>query len=125
LVAYCPLGRGFLSGEGNKADECPADDYRRGENFDRNLRLVDLIRGIARRKGATPAQISLAWLLHQGYDIVPIPGTRRRAHLEQNLEATRVQLGAEERAELARAAAPGTTAGPRYGEHSMSLIDRS
>ncbi len=131
LVAYCPLGRGFLSGDAKRAEDYPEGDYRRGDprfqaaNFDRNLRLVEAVRGIARRRGATPAQVALAWLLDRGKDVVPIPGTTNRTHLEQNLEATRLQLADQELKELAEAGAPGTTAGPRYAERSMGLIDRS
>ncbi len=110
-VAYSPLGRGFLTGRFQRLEDLPASDYRRnsprfqGENFQKNLQLVERIREIAREKGVKPAQLALAWVLHQGKDIVPIPGTGTRAHLEENVAAAAVALT---KSELARidAAAP-------------------
>lgn len=128
FVAYSPLGRGFLTGRFRRPEDVPGDDSRRGhprfqgENFDRNLVLVDRVREIAVDKGVEPGQLALAWVLHRGDDIVPIPGTSRRAHLEQNLAAAQIELGAEELARLDEAAPRGFTAGDRYP--NMSSIDR-
>ncbi|MGW7712204.1 aldo/keto reductase, partial [Streptomyces sp. NPDC054771] len=102
LVPYSPLGRGFLTGTAVRAEEYPENDYRRhdprfqGDNFRINSAAADVVRDIARGRGATPAQVSLAWLLHQGDDIAPIPGTKRRAKLEENLAATEITLGPDE-----------------------------
>src|SRR5579884_1573427 len=98
FVAYSPLGRGFLTGRFQKPEDLPADDYRRhhprfvGENFEKNLQLVRYIEELAEKKGCTPAQLALAWVLSQGDDIVPIPGTKRRTYLEQNVSSTKVRL---------------------------------
>jgi aryl-alcohol dehydrogenase-like predicted oxidoreductase len=130
LVPFSPLGRGFLSGTAKRAEEYPRDDYRtrdprfQGANFDANMRAAEAVRGIAERKGATPAQIALAWLLHKGDDIVPIPGTKRRSYLEENVAAASIALNAEEMRELDAALPPGTVAGPRYGERHMQYVDR-
>ena len=130
FVPYSPLGRGFLTGTAKPAEEYPEGDYRRGEprlqgeNFKQNMRIVDAVRAIAAEKGATPGQIALAWLLHQGQDVVPIPGTKRRRYLEENLGAVEVALSDEDIARLDEAAPLGSTAGPRYGERLMALLDR-
>src|SRR6185369_8624417 len=98
LVAYSPLGRGFLTGRFRSLDDLPADDWRRnhprfqGENFGRNLELADRIRALAEAKGCTPAQLALAWLLSRGEDVVPIPGTRSAARLEENAAAVELRL---------------------------------
>ncbi|GLC23850.1 aldo/keto reductase [Roseisolibacter agri] len=130
LVPFAPLGRGFLTGEVKRAEEYPENDFRRGDpryqgaNFDANVRAAGAVRDVAARKGATAAQVALAWLLHQGEDIVPIPGTKRRARLEENVAAAELRLTAEELATLDAALAPGQIAGPRYGEKQMAQVDR-
>lgn len=130
LVPFCPLGRGFLTGQAQRAEDYPEGDYRRGdprlqgENFDANLRLVDAVAEIGREKEATPAQIALAWLLHQGDDVVPIPGTKRQRYLDENLGALDIQLTADDLARLDAIAVPGRTAGPRYAAKMMDLVDR-
>lgn len=130
LVAFSPLGRGFLTGTARRAEDYPEGDYRRddprfqGSNYDANARAAAIVAALARRRGATPAQIALAWLLAKGEHVVPIPGTKRRRYLEENLEAASLALGPEENAELDRALTPGVVAGPRYNERMMSFIDR-
>jgi aryl-alcohol dehydrogenase-like predicted oxidoreductase len=130
LVPFCPLGRGFLTGKAPRPEETPDDDYRRqdprfaAENFDRNMRLVDIVTCVAQSKHVLPAQIALAWLLHQGPDIVPIPGTKRRAYLEENAAAATITLTREEMDTLAAIGEPGSVSGPRYGERMSRLIDR-
>jgi aryl-alcohol dehydrogenase-like predicted oxidoreductase len=130
LVPFAPLGRGFLAGSVKRAEEYPADDFRhndpryQGDNFDANVRAASVVHEVASRKGATPGQIALAWLLHKGSDIVPIPGTKRRRYLEENVGAAAVVLGAGDMAELDAALAPGKVAGPRYGERQMAMVDR-
>ncbi|MCU1236410.1 MAG: aldo/keto reductase [Candidatus Solibacter sp.] len=130
LVPFAPLGRGFLTGTAKRADEYPESDWRhtdprfQGEHFDRNMQAAATVREIAVQRGATPAQISLAWLLQQGDDIVPIPGTKRRSYLEENLQAASLVLSADELARLSAALPPGAVAGPRYNERLMSFIDR-
>jgi aryl-alcohol dehydrogenase-like predicted oxidoreductase len=130
LVAFAPLGRGFLTGAVKRAEEYPEGDFRRtdpryqGANFDANMRAASAVRDLAARKGATPAQIALAWLLHKGPDIVPIPGTKRRKYLEENVGAVAVKLTAEEMAALDAALAPEKVAGPRYGAQQMAQVDR-
>jgi len=130
LVPFSPLGRGFLTGTAKRAEEYPEGDFRRGDpryqgaNFDANMRAASAVRELAAQKGATPGQIALAWLLHKGDDIVPIPGTKRRTYLEENLGAAALTLSAVEMATLDAALPPGTVAGPRYPEHLMALIDR-
>jgi aryl-alcohol dehydrogenase-like predicted oxidoreductase len=127
LVAYSPLGRGFLTGAITSPDQFAADDFRRtnprfaGGNFDRNLALVAEIRRLADAKGATPAQLALAWVLAQGDDVVAIPGTKRRAYLEQNAAATAITLTADELAGLAGRTA--AVAGDRYNEAGMSTVN--
>lgn len=126
FVAYSPLGRGFLTGRFQKPEDLPDDDFRRhhprfqGENFQKNLNVVRVIEKMAREKGATPAQLALAWVLAQGDDIVPIPGTKRRRYLEENLGALEVPLTAGELKEIADALPP--IAGDRYAD--MSTVNR-
>jgi aryl-alcohol dehydrogenase-like predicted oxidoreductase len=128
FVAYSPLGRGFLSGRITSPEDLDPDDFRRrnprfqGENFDRNLELVDRVREIAGEKGATPSQLALAWVLRQGDDIVPIPGTKRVAYLEENAGAASVELSDDELARIEEAFPKGATSGERYPD--MSTIDR-
>ena len=130
FVPYSPLGRGFLTGAAKRAEDYPEGDFRRGqprfqgENFDRNMKIVDALRAIASEKGATPAQIALAWLLVQGPDIVPIPGTKRRTYLEENVGATDVMLLPADLEALEAAAPPGAAAGARYAERMMGLLNR-
>jgi aryl-alcohol dehydrogenase-like predicted oxidoreductase len=130
LVPFCPLGRGFLTGTAKRAEEYPADDWRHGDpryqgaNFDANMGAASAVLELAAQKGATPGQVALAWLLHKGDDIVPIPGTKRRTHLEENLGGATLVLNAAEMAALDAALSPGAIAGPRYPEHLMALIDR-
>lgn len=130
LVAYSPLGRGFLTGALKSPDDFPADDYRRnsprfqGENFRRNLELVDRINAIAARKSITPGQLALAWVLAQGEDIVPIPGTKHRKYLEENVAAGSVVITPAEMAEIAAAMPPGAASGERYPESMLRLLNR-
>lgn len=128
FVAYSPLGRGFLTGQIKKFDDLAADDWRRrsprfqGENFAKNLELVQKVQQIARRKGCEPSQLALAWLLAQGQDIAPIPGTKRVKYLEENLGALNVQLSEVELREIEQAAPKGVAAGQRYPD--MSTVNR-
>jgi aryl-alcohol dehydrogenase-like predicted oxidoreductase len=128
FVAYSPLGRGFLSGRIQSVDDLDADDFRRsnprfqGDNFDRNLALVDRVREIAEEKGVTPAQLALAWVLRQGDDIVPIPGTKRVRYLEENTRAVEIELGEDDLTRIEEAFPKGATSGERYPD--MSTIDR-
>jgi aryl-alcohol dehydrogenase-like predicted oxidoreductase len=130
LVPFAPLGRGFLAGSAKRSEEYTADDWRfsdprfQGANFDANVRAAQTVRDLAARKSATPAQIALAWLLHKGDQIVPIPGTKRRTYLEENTAAYTVMLSADERVRLDAAMSPESVAGPRYNERLMSYIDR-
>jgi len=130
FVPYSPLGRGFLTGQVARAEDLPAGDYRKtdpryqGANFDANMKAVDAVRAVAARRGATAARIALAWLLAQGADIVPIPGSKRRATLEDNAGAPAVQLTAEDLADLDAAAPAGATAGERYGNPAMLKMVR-
>jgi aryl-alcohol dehydrogenase-like predicted oxidoreductase len=130
LVPFAPLGRGFLTGAVKRAEEYPEGDFRRGdpryqgENFDANRRAASAVREIAARKGVTPGQIALAWLLHKGPDIVPIPGTKRRKYLEENVGAVDVRLTPDEMATLVAALAPERVSGPRYNEKQMAQVDR-
>ena len=127
FVAYSPLGRGFLSGRFRSPSDFPEDDFRRhhprfqGENFDRNMELVERVEEMARAKGVTAGQLALAWVLHQGEDIVPIPGTKRLRYLEENVAAVDVALSREELQQLAEIAPAGAAAGDRYAD--MSSID--
>jgi aryl-alcohol dehydrogenase-like predicted oxidoreductase len=130
LVPFAPLGRGFLTGAVKRAEEYPEGDFRRGdpryqgENFDANVRAASAVRELAASKGVAPGQIALAWLLHKGDDIVPIPGTKRRTYLEENVAAADVSLTSGEMAALDAALALETVSGPRYGEKQMSYVDR-
>jgi len=129
LVAYSPLGRGFLTGTIQKAEDFPATDFRRtvprfqGENFKENLRLVAAVRALARAKQVTPAQIALAWLLHQGPDVVPIPGTTRVAHVEENVGAVSLRMTEKEWAEVAEILKRFPVSGARYPEGMMKFVD--
>lgn len=130
LVAFAPLGRGFLTGHVQRAEEYPPGDYRRGDpryqggNFDANMRAATVVRDVAARHRTTPAQIALAWLLSRGSDVVPIPGTKRRSYLEENVGAADVRLTKDDAAQLERALAPGQVSGPRYAPAQMAQIDR-
>ncbi len=130
LVPFAPLGRGFLTGSAKRAEDYPEGDYRRGdpryqgENFAANMRAAAAARELAARKGATPGQIALAWLLGKGEDIVPIPGSKRREHLEENMGAADVSLTPAEMATLDAVLSPDQVAGPRYNERQMTLVDR-
>ncbi|PHR21236.1 MAG: aldo/keto reductase [Sphingopyxis sp.] len=128
FVPYSPLGRGFLTGQISSRDDLPEDDYRRNdpryseENFARNMKLVDVVKAVAERHHCSPAQIALAWLLAQGDFIVPIPGSKRRATLEDSMAAVDIKLDNNDLDELEAAAPVGGTAGPRYGETMMSMV---
>jgi aryl-alcohol dehydrogenase-like predicted oxidoreductase len=130
LVPFSPLGRGFLTGTARRAEEYPEGDFRRGdprfqgENFDANMRAASIVRDLAAQKNATPGQIALAWLLHKGDDIVPIPGTKRRSYLEENVGAANLVLSPAEIAQLDAALPPDVVAGPRYNERLMALVER-
>ncbi len=127
-VAYSPLGRGFLSGSIRSLDDLEENDFRRysprlqGENFERNLELVDRVSEIAEEKGVTPGQLALAWVLHRGEDIVPIPGTKRRSYLEENVAASEIDLSPDELDRIDEAAPSGAASGDRYPD--MSTVDR-
>lgn len=129
-VAYSPLGRGFLTGQIRRIEDLAEDDYRRnsprfqGENFQKNLDLVAEIEKMAREKGCTPSHLALAWLLAQGEDIVPIPGTKKRARLEENVGAMDVRITAEDRARIDRILPPGAAAGERYAAPQMQALNR-
>jgi aryl-alcohol dehydrogenase-like predicted oxidoreductase len=129
-VPFAPLGRGFLTGEVKRAEEYSEKDFRRrdpryqGANFDANVRAAAAVRALAVGKGVTSGQIALAWLLHKGPDMVPIPGTKRRSYLEENVGAAAVTLDAEEMRALDAALAPDKVAGPRYGPAQMAQVDR-
>lgn len=129
-VAYSPLGRGFLTGQIRRIEDLAEDDYRRhsprfqGENFQKNLDLVTEIEKMAQEKGCTPAQLALAWLLAQGEDIVPIPGTKKRSRLEENVGALEVQITAEDRARIDAILPPGAAAGTRYAATQMQALNR-
>jgi aryl-alcohol dehydrogenase-like predicted oxidoreductase len=127
FVAYSPLGRGFLSGRFRSPEDFPEDDFRRhhprfqGENFDRNIELVERVEELAREKGVTAGQLALAWVLHQGEDIVPIPGTKHVKYLEENVAAADVALTDDDLRRLDEVAPAGVAAGDRYAD--MSSID--
>ena len=131
FVPYSPLGRGFLTGQIKKPEDLPADDYRRttprfqGENFQRNLDLVARVSEIAREKHCTPAQLALAWVLAQGNDIVPIPGTKRRKYLQENVGALDVDLTSDDLERIEKVAPKDAFAGSRYPEAMMKLLSRS
>jgi aryl-alcohol dehydrogenase-like predicted oxidoreductase len=130
LVPFSPLGRGFLTGKAPRPEATPDTDYRRqdprfaGQNYDRNMQLVAIVTDVAASRGVLPSQVALAWLLQQGTDIVPIPGTKRRAYLEQNVAAAAITLTPRELDRLETIGAPGSVAGARYGEAMSRLIDR-
>jgi aryl-alcohol dehydrogenase-like predicted oxidoreductase len=129
VVAYSPLGRGFLSGRITSPDDFGEDDFRRnhprfsGENFARNLELVERVRDLAERKGATPSQLAIAWVLAQGDDVVPIPGTKRRQYLEENLGALEVELTPEDLAAIEEVTPRGSVAGDRYNAQMMANVN--
>jgi aryl-alcohol dehydrogenase-like predicted oxidoreductase len=129
FVAYSPLGRGFLTGQFKRFEDLPQDDYRRnsprfqGENFERNLDLVHRVEEIAKKKGCKASQLALAWVLAEGEDIVPIPGTKRRKYLEENVGAMNVELSEEDLKDLDEVAPHGAAAGLRYPEQMMSLVN--
>jgi aryl-alcohol dehydrogenase-like predicted oxidoreductase len=129
FVAYSPLGRGFLTGQIKKYDDLAQDDYRRmsprfqGENFQKNLDLVARVEEIAKERKCTPGQLALAWLLAQGHDILPIPGTKRRKYLEENVAALNVKLSADGLRRLEEVAPKGAASGQRYPEHMMTLVN--
>jgi aryl-alcohol dehydrogenase-like predicted oxidoreductase len=130
FVAYSPLGRGFLTGQFKRWEDIPEDDYRKhhprftGENFHKNLQLVGKIEDLAAKKGCLPSQLAIAWVMAQGTDIVPIPGTKRRNYLEQNLGALDIRLSAEELKQIEAIAPKGAAAGTRYPEHMMGTVGR-
>ncbi len=130
FVPYSPLGRGFLTGRFKKTEDFASDDWRlksprfQGDNFTRNLELTERIQSMARRKKCTAAQLALAWVLAQGEDIVPIPGTKRRSYLEENVAALDIELSPGEVAEISSALPPGVASGPRYPEYSMQAVNR-
>ena len=129
FVAYSPLGRGFLTGQFRRFEDLPSDDYRRnsprfqGENFQKNLDLVHRVEQIAREKGCKPSQLALAWVLAQGEDIVPIPGTKHRKYLEENVGALDVKLTQEDLRRIEEVFPTGAAAGLRYPEHMMSRVN--
>ena len=129
FVAYSPLGRGFLTGQLTRYEDFAEDDYRRlsprfqGEHFSRNLELVRRVEKIAKEKGCTPAQLALAWVLAQGEDMIPIPGTKRRSYLEQNAAAIEVTLTADDLRRLEEVAPRDTASGLRYPEEMMRLVN--
>ena len=130
FVAYSPLGRGFLTGQIKRFEDFAPDDYRRnsprfqGENFQKNLDLVARVEAIAREKKCTPGQLALAWLLAQGEDIIPIPGTKRRKYLEENVGALKIKLPPEDLPRIDEVAPHGAAAGPRYPETMMAMVNR-
>ena len=129
FVAYSPLGRGFLTGQFTRFEDFPEDDYRRfsprfqGDNFQKNLDLVRRVEEIAQEKHCTPAQLALAWVLAQDKNIVPIPGTKRRKYLEQNVGALDVKLSREDLQRIEEIFPSGAAAGERYPEHMMSIVN--
>jgi len=129
FVAYSPLGRGFLTGQFTRFEDFPEDDYRRfsprfqGENFQKNLDLVRRVEEIAKEKRCKPSQLALAWVLAQDKNIVPIPGTKRRKYLEENIAAIDIQLNAEDLQRIEEIFPTGAAAGPRYPEHMMSTVN--
>jgi aryl-alcohol dehydrogenase-like predicted oxidoreductase len=130
FVAYSPLGRGFLTGQIKRFEDFTPDDYRRnsprfqGENFQKNLELVRRVEEIAREKKCTPSQLALAWLLAQGSDILPIPGTKRRKYLEENAGALQVKLSPEDLRRIDEVAPHGAAAGTRYPQAAMAMVNR-
>ena len=131
LVPFSPLGRGFLTGTAKRAEEYPASDFRshgdprlQGKNFDANMRAAAFVHEMAKQKGVTSGQVALAWLLHKGNDVVPIPGTKRRKFLEENVAAASVQLSQDEMAAVDNAIRPGDVQGPRYNATLASMVNR-
>lgn len=130
LVPFSPLGRGFLTGEVKRAEDYPEGDFRRGdpryqgENYDANVRAAEAVRSVASSLAVKPGQVALAWILHKGSDFVPIPGTKRRTYLEDNIAAASIALNAEQMKALDQALAPGKVSGKRYNDTIMSTIDR-
>jgi aryl-alcohol dehydrogenase-like predicted oxidoreductase len=131
LVPFSPLGRGFLTGSAKRAEEYGENDYRRhgdpriqGSNYDANMRIADSINELAKKKNCAPAQISISWLLHKGKNIVPIPGTKRRIYLEENLGSVNIQLNETEINELESVFSPNKISGNRYLKNMMSLVNR-
>ena len=130
FVPYSPLGRGFLTGHIKSVEDLDPDDYRRnsprfqGENFAKNLRLLDEVTALAAAKGCTPSQLALAWVLSRGRDVVPIPGTKRRKYLEENVAALDVTLAPDDLARIDRALPPGAAAGNRYAARAMEALNR-
>jgi aryl-alcohol dehydrogenase-like predicted oxidoreductase len=130
LVPFSPLGRGFLTGAVKRAEEYPAEDFRRndpryqGSNYDANVAAAQTVRDIAAAKNAKPGQIALAWLLHKGASFVPIPGTKRRTYLEENIASAAISLTSSEMKSLDEALAPNKVSGPRYTPAMMSMVDR-
>jgi aryl-alcohol dehydrogenase-like predicted oxidoreductase len=130
FVAYSPLGRGFLSGRFRTQEDLPAGDRRRmfprfqGGNFERNLELVKHIESLADAKNCSPAQLALAWILAQGEDVVPIPGTKQRKYLEENVKALSIELNPEDLARIDEVAGPGAASGSRYPEAHMHAVNR-
>jgi len=130
FVAYSPLGRGFLTGQFKRIEDLPADDYRRssprfqGKNFQENLDLVSGVGELAKEKGCQPSQLALAWVLAQGEDIVPIPGTKRRKYLEENVAALDVKLSSEDLRRLAEFFPQGAASGQRYAEQMMRAVNQ-
>lgn len=130
LVPFAPLGRGFLTGDAKRAEEYPEGDMRRndpryqGENFDANMRAAQAVRDLAAEKDSTAGQVALAWLLHKGDDIAPIPGTKRRRYLEENVAGADLPLTGDEMAMLDEVLAPERIAGPRYPAAMMAQVDR-
>ena len=128
FIPYSPLGRGFLTGQFKKFEDLPPNDFRRqsprfqGENFERNLQLVERVQQVAAEKRCTPAQLALAWVLAQGEDLVPIPGTKRRKYLDDNLGALDVSLSPADLARIDEIAPRGIAAGPRYAEEAMKRV---
>jgi aryl-alcohol dehydrogenase-like predicted oxidoreductase len=129
FVAYSPLGRGFLTGRFRRFEDIPEGDYRRlsprfqGENFQKNLALADQVREFARTKGIKPSQLALAWVLAQGDEIIPIPGTACRSHLEENVAAMEISFSAEDLKQMAEIAPKGAAAGLRYPETAMQYLN--
>jgi aryl-alcohol dehydrogenase-like predicted oxidoreductase len=130
LVPFSPLGRGFLTGTAKRASEYPEADYRRGDprfqdqNYDANMRAASVVKAVAQRLSATPAQVALAWILRKGSDLVPIPGTKRRRYLEENLGGAELELAATDVKRLDDALPPEAVAGARYNESMMAFVDR-